>query len=287
MKKQNTEKMLTELAAVTAIAICGAGTTAAQDIAAVDIEDLVLIDRSPEVSLYGLRGIDFSKAENIFYAMNYSVTAGWYSRYVCEGVDLWGTGYGFVTLGANYDDRWFFRFWYGATEKHAPDGEHYGETKLRVDYRLGLGSLEIIPWFEQSFVRQENDRGIPRPGIKTVLHLTDILSAGTDFYWQDNDGATGERGKFRGYYAVYLSAAYDLSEVLSVNASVRYGYNGGYVQRAAHGSNALDYTLAASYAVSDWWNIDALIAYSQGLTVLRSEDLGDELYGGVSVRFTY
>ena len=272
--------------ALAAIPTLVAGTALAQE-EEIDVSELVLIQPATEVPVYGWQGIDFAKAENIFSEMDYTATAGWYSRYVCEGIDLWGTGYGLVTLGASYDDRWFFGFWYGTTDKKAPTGERYGETKLRIDYKFSLGALEIIPWFEQSFVHQANDHGIPRPGIKTVFRLTDILSTGTDFYWQDNDGATGERGKFRGYYAVYLAADYELNENLSVRASVRYGYNGGYVQRADHGSNALDYTLAASYAISDWWNIDALVTYSQGLTVLRHEDLGDELYGGVSVRFTY
>lgn len=275
--------------AVIAAATLIAGTLPAnaQEEESIDISEFVLIQPATDVPVYGWQGIDFEKAESIFSEMTYTATAGWYSRYVCEGVDLWGTGYGVVTLGANYDNRWFLGFWYGKTEKNAPNGRNYGETKLRLDYKISLGSLEIIPWFEQSFVHQANNHGIPRPGVKTVFHLTDIFSAGTDFYWQDSDEITGERGKFLGYYAVYVAANYAPTEDLSFNAVIRYGYNGGYVHHVPHGSNAIDYTLSASYAISDWWNIDALIAYSQALTVLRHEDLGDELYGGISLRFTY
>lgn len=232
-------------------------------------------------------GIDFRKAEDIFSEMNYTATVGWYSKYVCEGIDCWDAGYGLVTLGASYQDRWFFKFWYGVADGHNDAGDRCGETKLRVDYKLALGALDVIPWFEQSFIHQDNDHGIPRPGLKTVYHITDIFSAGTDFYWQDNDGATGDRGKFRGYYGVYVAAHYDVDERLSLDANIRYGYNGGYVQSAAHGSNALDYTLCASYALTDWCAVDATVAYSQALTELRHEDLGDEFYAGVSLRFSY
>lgn len=232
-------------------------------------------------------GIDFEKAEGILDKMDYSASFGWNSRYVCEGIDCWDTGYFVGTLNASYDDRWFFRFWYGIAEGSNDAGERCGETKLRVDYKLSLGTLDIIPWFEQSFIRQDNDRGVPRPGIKTVYRINDIFSAGTDFYWQDYDLETGERGKFRGYYAAYVAAHYDVNDMLALDASVRYGYNGGYVQRAPHGSNALDYTVGATYALSEHCAIEATLAYSQALTTLRHEDLGDEFYGGLAVRFAY
>lgn len=232
-------------------------------------------------------GIDFKKAEDIFSEMDYTATVGWYSKYVCEGIDCWDAGYGLVTLGASYQDRWFFKFWYGVADGHDAAGDRCGETKLRVDYKLALGALDVIPWFEQSFIHQDDDHGIPRPGLKTAYHFNEVFSAGTDFYWQDNDGATGDRGKFRGYYGVYAAAHYDVDERLSLDASVRYGYNGGYVQRAPRGSNALDYTLGASYALTDWCAVDATVAYSQALTALRHEDLGDEFYAGVSLRFSY
>lgn len=230
-------------------------------------------------------GLDFGDAENIFREMDYTATFGWYSRYVCEGIDCWDTGYALATLGASYRDRWFFKIWYGVADGHNDAGDRCGETKLRVDYKMSLGVLDVIPWFEQSFIHQDNDHGIPRPGLKTALRLTEIFSAGTDFYWQDD--RSPERGKFRGYYGIYAAAHYDFDEKLSFDASLRYGYNGGYVSRAAHGSNALDYTLGASYAVADWFFIDATLAYSQALTSLRHEDLGDEFYGGISARFVY
>lgn len=235
----------------------------------------------------GWGGIDFAKAENILSGMDYSASFGWYSRYVCEGIDCWDTGYFVGTLGASYDDRWFFRFWYGLADGHNNAGERCGETKLRVDYKLSLGALDIIPWFEQSFIRQDNDRGVPRPGVKTVYRINDIFSAGTDFYWQDYDLATGDRGKFRGYYAAYVAAHYAMNDQLAFDASIRYGYNGGYVQQAPHGSNSLDYTLGATYALSDYCALEATLAYSQALTALRHEDLGDELYGGLGIRFAY
>lgn len=231
-------------------------------------------------------GIDFGKARDLLSETEYTATIGWYSRYVCEGIDCWDTGYSLLTLGASYQDRWFFKFWYGVADGHK-DGERCGETKLRVDYKLSLGTLDLIPWFEQSFIHQDDNHGIPRPGLKTAYHITDVFSAGTDFYWQDNDGATGDRGKFRGYYGIYVAAHYAVDERLSLDANIRYGYNGGYVQSAAHGSNALDYTLGASYALTDWCAVDATVAYSQALTALRHEDLGDEFYAGVSLRFTY
>lgn len=232
-------------------------------------------------------GIDFSKAENILSEMDYSARVGWYSRYVCEGVDCWDTGYVVGILDASYDNRWFFRFWYGVADGHNKAGKRCGETKLRVDYKLSLGALEIIPWFEQSFIRQDEEHGIPRPGLKTVYHINDIFSAGTDFYWQDNELESGDRKEFRGYYGAYVAAHYEMTERLTLDASIRYGYNGGYVQSAAHGSNALDYTLGAAYAFSDWCAVEATLAYSQALTALRHEDLGDEFYGGVGIRLSY
>lgn len=232
-------------------------------------------------------GIDFEKAERLLSEMDYSARLGWYSRYVCEGIDCWDTGYFVGILDASYDDRWFFRFWYGVADGRNDAGTRCGETKLRVDYKLSLGTLDIIPWFEQSFIHQDGNHGIPRPGLKTVYRINDIFSAGTDFYWQDNDLDSGDRRKFRGYYGLYAAAHYTMSEQLTLDASVRYGYNGGYVQRAGHGSNSLDYTLGAAYAFTDRCALEGMLAYSQALTALRHEDLGNEFYGGVGIRFSY
>ncbi len=232
-------------------------------------------------------GIDFEKAESFLSEMDYSARLGWYSRYVCEGIDCWDAGYVVGTLDAIYDNRLFFRFWYGVADGRNDAGARCGETKLRIDYKLSLGALDIIPWFEQSFIHQDGDHGIPRPGLKTVYRINDIFAAGTDFYWQDNELESGDRRKFRGYYGLYAAAHCAVNEQLTLDASVRYGYNGGYVQRAEHGSNSLDYTLGAVYALTDWCAIEGTLAYSQALTALRHEDLGDVLYGGVGIRLSY
>lgn len=265
------------LATFTGIPICNA-----QD---APVTETVLIE---EIDLpENQRASASEEVRTILDDMKYSASLGWYSRYVCEGVDCWDTGYFAASLEADYRDRWFFRFWYGLADGHNNDGERCGETKLRIAYKCSLGAMDIIPWFEQSFIRQDNDRGIPRPGIKTVYHINEIFSAGTDFYWQDYDLATENRGKFRGYYAAYIAAHYAMNEQLSFDASLRYGYNGGYVQLAPHGSNALDYMLGASYALSKHCAIEAMLAYSQALTSLRHADLGDEFYGGIGLRLMY
>lgn len=233
------------------------------------------------------RGVDFSPLENMISEMEYTGSVGWYSKYVCEGLDRWGAGYFNLTLGADYQDRWHFGFWYGIADGYDSHGDRCGEIKLQMSYKIPMGSLDIIPWFEQSFIRQNNDRGVPRPGIKTAYHFNEFITAGTDFYWQDYDLETGERGEFRGYYTAYISGVYDVTDFLSLEGSLRYGYNGGYVQSARHGSNALDYLLTANWKLCDYCAISGTLGFSQALTVLRQEDRGDEFFAGLALNFSY
>lgn len=201
----------------------------------------------------------------------------WANRYVGEGVDLWeDSGIMGTTLRANYKDI-TLKTWYGTSD----NGSNFGELKFRGEYIKELENWTIMPWFEQSFVFPGN-KGIPRPGIKTTYHLNETYFVGTDLYWQHNNSV------FRGYYSTFFGGQVLLAKDLMFNATIRYGYNGGYVGPAvAHGSNAIEYFNTLAYKFNDTFSIDIFANYAQALTTLKHADKGDLFYYGFNLHFDF
>lgn len=200
--------------------------------------------------------------------------AGWGSRYMGEGIDLWDSPLYYVTPRAFCGD-FALSSWYGVATDNSK-----GELKFRLDYGKEFGKLTVGPWYEQSFVFPGN-RGIPRPGLKLTWNFSKRLFAGTDFYWQHNDGI------FRGYYAVFAGYRHSFGEDWEFEAMTRYGYNGGYVRAADRGSNAQDFNTRLRYHVSRHVSVEVFANYALALSSLRRAHLGDDFYYGASIRFEF
>ena len=207
----------------------------------------------------------------------YGVDSVWANRYVGEGVDLWdGSGILGATARATYKE-FTAKTWYGVSD----DGSNHGELKFRAEYIKELENWTLMPWFEQSFVFPGN-KGIPRPGFKATYHLNETYFAGTDFYWQHNNSV------FRGYYSAFFGGQVNITDDLAFNATLRYGYNGGYVGPAvAHGSNALDYFTTLSYKINNSFSIDIFANYAQALTTLKHANKGDLFYYGINLHYDF
>lgn len=202
--------------------------------------------------------------------------SGWASKYECEGIDLWDGSLCMFIPEIQYKE-WVGKIWYGVSTDH----RNHAELKYRLDYVKELGNWTIMPWYEHSFVFPGN-KGIPRPGLKTTYHFSDRWFAGTDLYWQYNNHT------FRGYYAAFAGIHEEIGHCVRVDATVRYGYNGGYVGPVVHhGSNALDYNLSFTFRVTCRLTVELFTNFSQALTVVRQRDLGDDFYYGINLKYTF
>lgn len=207
--------------------------------------------------------------------ITFDFRTGWGSKYECEGINAWETGYSFYMAQAHYNSL-SFATWYGVA-----DSANHGEFKLRLDYKRDIGSLTINPWYEHSFVAP-GDYGVPRPGIELTWHFNETLFAGTNFYWQYNR----DNNKFRGFYAVFVGGHYELTKRLFLDTTIRYGYNGGYVAAVNHhGSNNMDFNSTFTWTFTDRISLDIFANYALALTTVRQSRLGNDFYYGASLRF--
>ena len=172
---------------------------------------------------------------------------GWASKYECEGLDLWDGSLCAFVPEIQYRE-WVGKIWYGVSTDH----QNHAELKYRLDYVKELGNWTVMPWYEHSFVFP-GDKGIPRPGLKTTYRFSDRWFAGTDLYWQYNNHT------FRGYYAAFAGLHEEIADCVRVDATIRYGYNGGYVGPVVHhGSNALDYNLSFTFRATSRLTVELL-----------------------------
>lgn len=201
---------------------------------------------------------------------------GWASKYEGEGIDLWESSLCTFVPEIQYKE-WVGKIWYGVSTEPG----NASELKYRLDYVKELGNWTVMPWYEHSFVFPGN-RGIPRPGLKTTYHFSDRWFAGTDLYWQYNNDT------FRGYYAVFAGIHEDIAHCVRVDASIRYGYNGGYVgPQVHHGSNAMDYNLSFTFRVTCRLTVELFTNFSQALTVVKQSGLGNDFYYGLNLKYTF
>ncbi len=206
--------------------------------------------------------------------VRFTFESGWGSKYMGEGVDLWESPLYYANPRLLLGDA-ALSSWYGtATDKNK------GELKFRFDYSRNFGRLNVAPWYEQSFVFPGN-RGIPRPGLKMTWNLTSRFYAGSDCYWQQNDGV------FRGYYAAFAGYLQPLGERWEYEGTTRYGYNGGYVRAAPRGSNAQDFNNRIRWHATDCLTVEVFANFSLALSSLRRSKLGDDFYYGIAVRLEF
>ena len=201
---------------------------------------------------------------------------GWASKYECEGLDLWDGSLCAFVPEIQYRE-WVGKIWYGVSTDH----QNHAELKYRLDYVKELGNWTVMPWYEHSFVFP-GDKGIPRPGLKTTYRFSDRWFAGTDLYWQYNNHT------FRGYYAAFAGLHEEIADCVRVDATIRYGYNGGYVGPVVHhGSNALDYNLRFTFRATSRLTVELFTNFSQALTVLSRKGLGNDFYYGINLKYTF
>lgn len=203
-----------------------------------------------------------------------ALEAGWGSKYMGEGVDLWDSPLYYANARLLLGDA-MLSSWYGVATDNSK-----GELKFRFDYSHDFGRLNVAPWYEQSFVFPGN-RGIPRPGLKLTWNFTENFYAGSDCYWQHNEGV------FRGYYAAFAGYLQPIGEHWEYELTTRYGYNGGYVRSAARGSNAQDFNNRIRWRAAKGVVVEIFANYSLALSSLRHARLGDDFYYGIALRYEF
>lgn len=218
--------------------------------------------------------------ESLFSA---ALSAGWDSKYISEGVDAFGEG-GIWTFAAEIGiGNFTFAPWYGISDKI-----NAAELKLVGSYDIEIYDFTLTPSWEHAFAYPgADDSDTPAIGLTYEIPDTGIV-IGADIQW-DADGST-----WRGYYDCFIEKTWEINDNFNVAASILYAFNDGYLgEEVGHGSNTIDYSVAAAYQYCPGCSVQFSVNYSQALTVLRQAErlhetkFGDEFWCGASLHFEF
>lgn len=205
----------------------------------------------------------------------YSLTAGWTSKYVTEGIDcLPGSSIWEVAPSVAYKN-WTLSGWYASGVS-----ENYEELDMVLSHAFELGDWTITPWYEHQFYFSTDDN-VANPAVTVAYALNDWLTLGSDLQWKV------EHQRMEGYYDVFAQAEWNPFENATIAALVRYGYNSGYNVSVDDGANCIDYSLKATYQWTENLSFSALVSFSQAASVLKRTDLGDEFAYGFYVNMSF
>ncbi len=205
----------------------------------------------------------------------YTLTAGWTSKYVTEGIDCVPGSSIWEVAPSVACKNWTLSAWYASGVSQS-----YEELDLVLSYTFKNGDWTFTPWYEHQ-IYFTPDYNVANPAFTVAYALNDWLTVGADAQWKI------EHKVMEGYYDLFVQATWTPLENLTINPLVRLGYNSGYNTTADDGANCIDYSLKATYALTDNISVSALIYYTQAATVLRRANLGNEFVYGAYINLNF
>lgn len=191
---------------------------------------------------------------------------GWSSKYISEGVDVFGEGGVWEISPEIVYKNFSFNTWYGLS-----DTINASETKFILSYDCNIGGrLCLTPSYEWAIASPGRAVGYT-PALGLSYAINDWLNIGGDIQSDAGDHC------WRSYYDLYVEGSWKLSRRLTLDASVLYGFNDGYLgSSVGHGSNTLDYSIRLNLQCTERICFVFSVNYSQALTVLRQASSNDD-----------
>lgn len=203
----------------------------------------------------------------------FSLQLGYSSRYISEGIDVFGSG-GIWELAPElrYKDLSLL-VWYGLSDRL----KNTEELKFITSYEFRpFAQWVLTPSFEHCI-------GRPDHVITDTAALTLCYEATSWMIW-GVDAQYDVTDKPRGYYDAFCECNFEISERTQATLCLLYAWNDGYLGDGFHrGSNTLNYSLTLETKLTENLSQIAVIQYGQALTALRHTPRTDDgkTYGNV------
>lgn len=248
-----------------------------------DLEELA--SRGLLVPTEGLHAVSENEDASAF---EMALDAGWSSKHMSEGVDVFGEGGIWVLCPRMTYKDFSFYIWHGGS-----DSINASETDFVLSYAWNIGDrFTVTPAFEWARYSPGSVWAYT-PAVTLNYQVNDWLDVGA--YVESDAGDN----RWRSYYDVYVQGSWELSKRITLNASILYGFNDGYLgSSVAHGSNTIDYSLSVNFQCTERISYVLSVNYSQALTVLRqatryeqsigsSKKWGDEFWVGTYLTYEF
>ena len=137
----------------------------------------------------------------------FSLSAGWSSRYVTEGLDcLPGSGIWEVAPSISWKDLTLSAWYAGG------DSSNYDELDLVLGYAWKLGKWTVNPWYEHQFYFTQ-DYNVANPALTVSYAVTDWLTVGAETQ------VKVEHQDFEAYYSAFVQLEWSPVENVTVTPS--------------------------------------------------------------------
>lgn len=207
--------------------------------------------------------------------LSYSLTAGWTSKYITEGIDcLPDSSIWEISPTIAWKD-FTFSAWYASGVS-----ESYEEVDLVLSYTIKVDKWTFTPWYEHQ-IYFTPDYNVANPAVTVSYSLNDWLTIGLDTQWKI------EHQDMEGYYDIFLQSTWEPIEQVSITPLIRFGYNSGYNVTVDDGANCIDYSVKATWTLNENLSFSMLTYYTQAVSALRHADLTNEFAYGVYVNISF
>lgn len=213
-----------------------------------------------------------------------TLEAGWYSRYVSEGIDVW-PGSGMYVLGAEINYRGMIAsLWQGVSDHNSADREF----KFLLGYELRLAEAwTLTPSWEHSMT-------FPHHGNTPAIELDWKFAPG----WEASAVAQWFclAGRFQGYYTAGIQYSRNLAQTLEASLGCSYSFNEGFLCADdlgvdpggdIYGNCNIDYAFTLNWKFARHTALHASINYSQALRVLERAGLGNCFWFHAGLTFQF